>query len=66
MTETESVEKAVNEGYFANNMTLREWFAGQALSGLLANVGCNHRPHLVAETAFAVADAMLKKSNLES
>jgi hypothetical protein len=43
-------------------MTLRDWFAGMALQGLLAqplDVGCNYVPRLCAQSAFDMADAML-------
>lgn len=66
MNETELVAKAVDEDYFAGNMTLRDWFAGHALAGILASMQFIPRPHLIAEAAFEYADAMLKKSNLES
>lgn len=52
-----------------SGMSLRDWFAGQALVGLLAHPGCmpvgdetdNTRrvTQLVSEEAFYVADAML-------
>jgi len=46
-------------GYFAPGMTLRDWFAGQALAGMLAN------PHTWTEedlegAAYRYADAMLR------
>lgn len=40
-----------------HGMTLRDWFAGQALAGLLANSG--HFPGNPAEAAYRYADAML-------
>lgn len=39
-------------------MTLRDWFAGQALTGLLAG-GTPDDAHVVARCAYFVADAML-------
>ncbi len=45
-----------------NGMSLRDWFAGQALSGLLAEEGCGlEQPTMVrdAQRAYAMADAML-------
>ena len=53
----------VSHGSFG--MTLRDWFAGQALAGLIAASG-NHqgqvcyRTEAVAESAYEAADAMLK------
>lgn len=42
-------------------MTLRDWFAGQALVGILANsVGDEKQIPLFAEIAYTQADAMLK------
>jgi hypothetical protein len=47
-----------------NGMTLRDWFAGQALVGLMANSVHDHCPLFgdglpFARDAYAVADAML-------
>jgi len=39
-------------------MTLRDWFAGQALAGLLAHTGESERNRAVA--AYRYADAMLR------
>jgi hypothetical protein len=39
-------------------MTLRDWFAGQALAGLLASKGYHERS-VAATDAFNLADAML-------
>ena len=46
------------DGYMPNvpeGMSLRDWFAGQALAGLLANVS----NQVDARVAYAIADAML-------
>lgn len=41
-------------------LELRDWFAGQALSGMLASEGENsYRPEWAAERAYLMADAML-------
>lgn len=40
-------------------MTLRDWFAGQALAGLCVNFSESRRPEACAERAYAIADAML-------
>lgn len=53
-------------------MTMRDWFAGQALTGLNANPGLigrnadvvgypTYTPAMAAEDAYDVADAMLKE-----
>ena len=47
-------------------MTLRDWFAGQALPGILSSSGCKLfredeiAQHELAEYAYRLADAMLK------
>ena len=54
--------------YGRKGMTLRDWFAGQALAGMAAssywaeNVQANRQDYMkpVAESAYAIADAMLK------
>lgn len=45
-----------------NGMTLRDYFAGQALTGLLAGRQPNNAYPLeyLAETSYATADAMIK------
>ena len=51
---------------FASGMSLRDWFAGQALSGLLqvcVNDTLDGRPYFnhVAKHAYAMADEMLAR-----
>lgn len=41
-------------------MTLRDWFAGQAMAGLLANPQTGENSQAVIHAAFAAADAMLE------
>ena len=41
-----------------DGMSLRDWFAGQALSGLSTAGG--NLPYLVAEDAYKLADEMMK------
>jgi hypothetical protein len=43
-------------GYVCEGMTLRDWFAGQALPGL---VPLEQTPRLTAAQAYSIADAML-------
>jgi hypothetical protein len=47
--------------YFANvsGMTLRDWFAGQALAGLVANINCAYKTQTFAKRALELADAMI-------
>jgi len=40
-------------------MQLRDWFAGQALGGILSNVRADVGTDLVAATAYHLADAMM-------
>lgn len=49
-------------GGYAKDMTLRDYFAAKAMSGLLERVRTNTLviPEKVAEDAYAVADQMLK------
>lgn len=48
--------------YHSEGMTLRDYFAAKALTGIIAsspNAGSEHIP-VAAKTAYAIADAMLK------
>ena len=47
---------------YAPGMTLRDWFAGQALAGFLASKAhsTSFHPSEDAEYVYAIADAMLK------
>lgn len=49
---------ATNGGYVG--MSLRDWFAGQALVGLLANYA-ERTSEVDASAAYSVADAMIKR-----
>ena len=42
--------------YFDGGMTLRQWYAGQALAGIDVN---GNRPNDLAKELFRVADAMI-------
>ena len=68
----------INRSYFTQDgrltssdwlpgMSLRDWFAGQALCGFLAwspNNGDQTDPDVAAERAYQYADAMLKRRML--
>lgn len=43
----------------AGGMTLRDWFAGQALAGWLADPTATAEPEAVAKHMYKYADAML-------
>ena len=45
--------------YVSEGMTLRDYFAGQALAGALADPTFNMPPAQLAELAYMEADAML-------
>jgi hypothetical protein len=47
-------------------MTLRDWFAGQALAGVLADGTVDLPADRLATTAFGIADAMLKAREAQS
>jgi pyruvoyl-dependent arginine decarboxylase (PvlArgDC) len=46
-------------------MSLRDWFAGQALAGYLSESNSFSDPDKVAEFAYEYADAMLARRNLK-
>lgn len=41
-------------------MTLRDWFAGKALAGMLADPNSTTSKEMYAIASYALADAMLK------
>ena len=55
----------VKTGGFARDMTLRDHFAGLAMQSLIANIeaGKENQIALVFNTAYEIADAMLKERN---
>lgn len=57
-------ENEYGVGFFDPGMSLRDWFAGQALAGDLAATP-NCRPSVIgsAERAYAYADAMIDARN---
>jgi hypothetical protein len=48
-----------NPSYSAPGMTLRDWFAGQALAGALADPTCDLSPIELAKKIYEFADAKL-------
>ena len=46
--------------YVSEGMTLRDYFAGQALAGALADPNFNMPPAQLAELAYMEADAMIR------
>ena len=49
--------------YETNGMSLRDWFAGQAVSGMLASEvdDSTYNPDAAAERAYEIADALLEE-----
>ena len=45
-------------GMLQNGMSLRDWFAGQALVGINAS-NAGQDPNIIARAAYRIADAML-------
>jgi hypothetical protein len=43
----------------SKGMKLRDWFAGQALAGLVANINCAYKTQTFARRALELADAMI-------
>ena len=51
-------------GVATTGMTLRQYFAGQALSGLLAKYGIDNQDHFMEQTAidaYDMADKMIER-----
>lgn len=51
--------------YQEPGMTLRDWFAGMALQGLLADPSICGSVEVFAKDAFALADAMMKQREVK-
>ena len=47
----------------SHGMTLRDWFAGMALQGMLSDSAVRDIPEGFAATAYELADAMLEARN---
>lgn len=52
-----------NNQTYDPGMSLRDWFAGMALQGMLASETGKTRPDEYATLAYMMSDAMLKESN---
>lgn len=50
-------------GVIADGMSLRDWFAGQALAGIVCDpkIATATNARLIPELAYALADAMLRE-----
>lgn len=49
-----------DRGAVEPGMSLRDWFAGQALAGMLADSNVKGQPVVIADGAYRLADAMLE------
>lgn len=59
--QVEAIQNAWHKDYGKDRgMTLRDYFAAKALTGLLADSELDHIANRYAELAYALADAMLK------
>ncbi len=59
------VNANVFPGNGCNGITLREWYAGQAMIGILSEPGLGYDMANVAKMAFQYADAMLAEAAKE-
>lgn len=59
---TDDRDPTTGEGIMrqSDGMSLRDWFAGQALAGMLAGENCTGEIANDASTAYRYADAMLR------
>ena len=48
--------------HYSMGMTIRDWFAGMAMQGLLASTKTNSA-QVIAKDAYIIADAMLAQRN---
>lgn len=55
----------VHAGRHKTGMSLRDWFAGQALVGMSSSLNTAPPDALVAEIAYRLADAMLARRKKE-
>lgn len=59
-----AVPLSVLEGGKDREMSLLDWFAGQALAGLLADHEYNEGPETAAKGAYSYAKAMMRQRSL--
>ena len=57
------IEEDTSGGIYETGMSLRDWFAGQALAGLLSNPSIAWKATVYAEEARLIADAMIASRN---
>ena len=58
---TETIHKISSDGYIYEGMTMRDYFAAQALTGILANTSDKcASTSTIASCCYEFADAMLK------
>jgi hypothetical protein len=51
----------------SRGMTLRDWFAGMALQGMLAyGLGSSYRDDQIVDTAYRRADVMLRRRGIRN
>jgi hypothetical protein len=55
------IEPEHGSGYAG--MTLRDWFAGQALAGLIGKLGSDKEWHLVGDYCYHAADKLIAARN---
>lgn len=48
-----------NEGLQFDGMSLRDWFAGQVLAGVMSRDGLTNVPEMICADVYILADAML-------
>jgi hypothetical protein len=54
-------EDGINIRHRSRGMTLRDWYAGMAMQGMLAGREAPLTPHEWATCAYALADAMIQE-----
>lgn len=55
---------AIDDRY--GGMTLRDWFAGQALAGFTVATNSAFEPERYAQACYSLADAMLAQRNIDA